>query len=112
MLDDEYLARVRGDIKQIDSLVPPVLPADPKLHAIVRRNHQKRIIEQHSLRKVIELWAGTYPDVSHEVNYKRFYFLFGMDLLQAITLGAGEAMLLREKISKQMAERGIVVTLN
>lgn len=112
LLSDEYLASVRGDIRLVDSPAPPVLPQDPSLHHHVRRNHQKRLNEQHTLRKVIELWAGTYPDVSNEVNYKRFYFLFGIDVLQALTLGAGDAATLREKVSKQMAERGILVTLN
>jgi DNA repair protein RadD len=112
LLSDEYLAQVRGNIQHVDAPAPPVLPADPKLHYLVRRNHQQRIVEQDSLRKVIELWAGSYPGVSNEVNYKRFYFLFGMDVLSACALGGGDAAKLREKISKQMAERGIVVTLN
>lgn len=112
LLSDEYLARVRGEIKLVDSDAPPVLPLDPKLHHVVRKRHQERKIEQHSLRKVIELWAGSYPDVSNEVNYKRFYLLFGVDVLQALALGAGDAGTLREKISNQMAERGIVVSFN
>ena len=112
LLDDAYLARIRGDINLVDSKTPPVLPHDPKLHHIVRKRHQERINEQHTLRKVMELWAGTYPDVSNEVNYKRFYLLFGIDAVQALALGSGEAAALREKISKQMAERGIVVTLS
>jgi superfamily II DNA or RNA helicase len=111
LLDDEYLRKIRGEIKLVDSPMPPSLPNDPKLHHIVRRRHQERFNEQHTLRKVMELWAGTYPDVSNEVNYKRFYLLFGIDVIQAFALGAGEAAALREKISKQMAERGIVVTL-
>jgi DNA repair protein RadD len=110
LLDDEYLARVRGEIKHIDG--PPILPADPSLHYVVRANHQKRINEQHALRKVMDLWAGTYPDVSNAVNYKRFYLLFGIDCTKAVTLGAGDAAALREKITQQMAERGIVVSFN
>lgn len=112
LLSDEYMAAVRGDIRLVDSPAPPVLPLDPKLHFLVRKKHQERINEQHTLRKVMELWAGSYPDVSNEVNYKRFYFLFGIDVLQALALGGGDASTLRAKISKQMAERGIVVTLN
>lgn len=110
LLSDEYLARVRGDIELVNADAPPVLPSDPKLHHVVRKRHQARKIEQHALRKVIELWAGSYPDVSNEVNYKRFYLLFGIDVLQALALGSGDAAILREKISKQMAERGIVLT--
>lgn len=110
LLDDAYLARVRGEIKHLDG--PPVLPQDPKLHNIVRRKHQERKIEQHQLRKVMELWAGSYPDVTNAVNYKRFYFLFGIDVVQALTLGATEAATLRDKITQQMSQRGIVVSFN
>jgi superfamily II DNA or RNA helicase len=110
LLSDEYLAQKRGDIAQIDGA--PVLPLDKKVHRFVRANHQKRQNEQHLLRKVLDLWAGTYPDVSNDVNYKRFYFLFGIDVLNALALGAGEAKTLREKIIAQMAERGIVVQLS
>lgn len=107
-LTDEYMRQCRGEIQHIDA--PPLLPADPSLHNIVRRRHQERINEQHALRKVMELWAGSYPDVSNDVNHKRFFFLFGVTTPAALGLGAGDAKTLREKIVTQMSERGIVVS--
>ena len=112
LLSDEYLAQVRGNIAHVDGPVVEPYGAPEHVKAAVRKKHQERKIEQHKLRKLIELWAGSYPDVSDEVNYKRFYFLFGVDVMAALALGAGEAAALRDKITRQMSERGIIVSFD
>jgi superfamily II DNA or RNA helicase len=110
LLSDEYLAQIRGDVKHVDG--PPVVPTNLPAHvqASIRAKHQERKIEQYNLRKVIELWAGSYPGVTDEVNYKRFYFLFGVDVIAACALGSGDAATLRAKIIDQMQLRGIIVS--
>ena len=84
-------------------------PGHPELSNVAHKNHAERQRQQHLLRKTIDVWAGTYPEVSNETNYKRFFFLFGIDVVQACTLGAGDADKLRLKIVAQMAARGIVI---
>jgi DNA repair protein RadD len=108
LLSDEVLRQMRGQIVHIagDAVVPY---GKPELGSIVRSNHQERQKQQHLLRTTMNMWAGTYPQYSNETNYKQFYFLFGIDVIGACTLGAGDAEKLRTKIVKQMAERGIVI---
>ncbi len=112
LLDDATLAAYRGEAQHIDR--PVVIPSgvSKQIEHVIRAKHQARVNSKHMLAKIMDLWAGTYPDASWQVNYKRFYLLFGIDAAQAQTLTAGEMDALRAKIITQMAERGIEVSLN
>lgn len=108
LMSPELLAKFHRDIEHIKG--PPSLPIGrPELNGVVRHNHAERQKQQALLQRTVDLWAGSYPEVSNETNYKRFYFLFGMDVVQACTLGAGDAEKLRNKVVSQMAQRGIVI---
>lgn len=107
-ISEDVLRKMRGEIVHIDADAQ-IPHGRPDLARIVRSNHAERQKQQSLLRQTVDIWAGTYPEVSNETNYKRFYFLFGMDVVQACTLGAGDAERLRGKIVTQMAERGIVI---
>lgn len=107
LLTEDEIAKMRGEMKHIDGA--PKLPyGKPELNSLVTRNHNERQKQQRLLRDTIDVWAGTYTEVSNETNYKRFYFLFGTDVMSACTLGAGDAEKLRVRIVVQMAKRGIV----
>lgn len=106
-LTPELLAKLRGEVKYIDG-PPPAPPWDkPELANAIARRHQKRQTASRTLRNVIAIWAGSYPDVTDEVNQKRFFFLFGVDVLSALTLSETDSIALCAKIKSQMAERGI-----
>lgn len=106
----EFLSMMRGEVHHIDG--PAFIPQGrPDLEHIVRKRHQERQIEQHYLRKVINLWAATYADVNDATNYKRFFLLFGMDVVSACALGVGDARALRSKIEAEIIGRGIVITV-
>lgn len=107
-MSEDVLSQFKGDIIHLngDAKLPP---GRPELAYTVRQAHAERQKQQHLLRKTMDVWAGTYPQYSNETNYKQFYFLFGVDVIQACALGAGDANKLRLKIVEQMANRGIVI---
>lgn len=106
-LTPELLAKLRGEVKYIDGPPPDAPWGKPELAGVVARRHFKRQAASRTLRSVMAIWAGSYPDVSDEVNQKRFFFLFGVDVLSALTLSETDSIALCAKIKSQMAERGI-----
>lgn len=107
-LTPEMLAILRGEVWHVwgDAKVPY---DKPELAGVVRWNHDNRKKASYALKRVMELWAGSYPEVSDEVNHKRFFFLFGIDVLAALVLSERDSINLRGKIERQMSDRGIVI---
>lgn len=100
-LDPAELARMRGEIARIagQCYAPAGLP--PHAHAGLVRRHHERQVAQHHLREAIAYWAGLYPGDTDTVNYKRFFYTFGIDVASALTLGAGDAEQLTKRIQQK-----------
>lgn len=96
--DPALLAKLRADIARVDgpALIPGGL-SDVAAYA-VRRNWEARQRGQHALREAMAQWAGFYPGVADDVNYRRFYHTFGIDVLSAMALGGSDAEKLQGKI--------------
>lgn len=109
-LDPATLAKMRGEIDRIN------LPSEHIRSAMERggspgivaggaaKQHRLRQEAQVPLREAIAWWAGHQrhmgrPD--HE-SYKRFYFMFGVDVGTAQTLGRPEATALAARINKKI----------
>lgn len=62
---------------------------------------------QKELREKISWWAGLQRHMGRDdsESYRLFYFLFGMDVLSAQTLGAKEALALADKINQTIGEQ-------
>lgn len=101
-LDDVTLARLRGAITVIDgpAKIPQNVPAHVQAAAI--RAHHERQAQQANLRAAMAQWAGWHHLDSLATNYKRFYYRFGVDVLSAMALGAGDAAALTERINSDM----------
>lgn len=97
-LDPAELARMRGEIARIAGPVymPQGLP--PHAAASLVRKHHERQVAQYHLREAIAYWAGSHPGDTDAINYKRFYFAFGVDVASALTLGAADAEQLTKRI--------------
>jgi len=109
LIDPLLLAKYRGEIARIDA--EPVVPYGvPRLPFIA--NHRNRQRAQYHLRDAMAWWAGSYPDAGNQVNYKRFYLTFGIDVLAAKTLNESDGTALREKIIADLNARGIITTIN
>jgi superfamily II DNA or RNA helicase len=115
-LDDVTLARMRGEIARVDAA--PVIPygmTDPAAIGGVKKNHWLRQQAQVELRKSLAWWSGLEnakgrTDIQEQ--YRRFYFMFGVDVATAQTLRTKDAEELRQRIVAQTARDGIDATLN
>lgn len=107
-LTPQMLSQLRGEVLHVwgDASIPY---DRPELAGVVTKRHNERKRASYQLQRTIDLWAGSYPEVSDEVNHKRFFFLFGIDVLSALAVSERESITLRGKIEKQMLERGIVI---
>lgn len=105
-LDNEALARLRGEIDRIDNA--PRVPT--QLNAIIQKSiinkHVDRQHKQHELRNNIALWAGQLKaqSCSDSEIYRRFYYTFGTDVLTAQTLNSKDAESLTLKIKEHFHE--------
>lgn len=107
-LDAETLARMRGDINQIDMSVEDhrsqcIDKYMPRIGiAASIKRHEKNQEMQTGLRSMISLWAGKKREENYkdEEIYKLFYLTFGLDIMSAQALKYKEAFQLNEEIAK------------
>ena len=109
-LSPEKLREMRGEVARIDGA--PVMPrgANEMVMQAVKNNHVERQHAQNALRESIALWGGQQRDLGRDVSemQRRFYFMFGLDVLSAQALGKKDAEALKEKIDAKLAVDGIV----
>jgi DNA repair protein RadD len=99
-LDDEALAKLRGEIDRIDGSPKVPRHLDAVAQRAVSNRHAERQNVQTDLRECIAQWAGFLKadKMDDPEIYKRFYFAFGVDIMTAQTLNVQEALKLSEKI--------------
>lgn len=97
-IDGAELARMRGEVIDLYSRGYAPQGVDPIVTASIMRKHAERQREQTNLRNSIAAWAGKFHGASDAVNYRRFFHTFGIDVVTACTLGAGDALKLRNRI--------------
>jgi superfamily II DNA or RNA helicase len=111
-LDASTLAAMRGEVQHIDrnpeDYRQELIDKDiPKLWQLA---NVKRFIEcqtaQKALRESIAWWAGYQRSYkrSDSESYRRFYFMFGMDVMTAQTLKTKDAIKLADKINQHLGE--------
>lgn len=115
---------VDGDITQIDPAIlemylkeqnridgaPVVPPGVPRMAVVA--NHMNRQAAQFRLREAITRWT-TLRKEDARVSMRRFWFTFGIDVVQAKTLNERDADTLRDKILADMAKfYGTMTTVN
>jgi hypothetical protein len=102
LLDGETLAKLRGEIKRIDStpLFPQEIAGNVPARLRLIRLHEERQEAQNELREAIAQWAGHRKAEGSEDSeiYKLFYLMFDVDVMTAQTLGKKEAIELKDKI--------------
>lgn len=103
-LDAATLAAMRGEVAKVDG---PFIASrgEPVLGQMRRAKlHVKRQEAQAALRASIEWWAGYQraDDREDHESYKRFYWMFGIDVLGAQALGTKDALVLAERINGKL----------
>jgi len=108
-LDPATLSILRGEVAKIDGIVRVPQHLDPIAKRAVANRHLERQQAQAGLRHAISVWAGYYRDQGAEDSeiYKRFYFMFGTDILSAQALGAREAEELTSKLENKLAAANV-----
>lgn len=110
-LAPEVLARMRGEVIDVDNFAP-VYPvgASIAITQSIRNAFFERQMAQRRLREKIALFAGGLKHFGHDDSeiMKIFYFRFGTDILSAQALGRREAQALEEKIDARLTIDGIV----
>lgn len=109
-LDAATLAKLRGEIGEIDGA--PAFPrgATPEIVGAIRKRHWLRQQGQERLRHAMAVWAGWRNPESGDFHksYREFYFKFGLDVATAQTLGSREAEALAERIESELTKHNIV----
>ncbi len=106
-LSPEVLSKMRGDVNRVDEpaekLQKRLDKSDMPAHIVptVIRNHNARQTSQLQLRELIAWWAGHQPGLLPE-KQKRFFYEFGLNTLEAQSLGVRKADDLRARINKSI----------
>lgn len=108
-LDASVLSALRGERARIDGPVriPPNLP--PGAYGNLIRNHEERQVAQQTLRSAMELWGGwnTALGRSDREGHRRFFHLFGVDVMTAQTLGPDKAADLEARVRAHLTQHQI-----
>jgi superfamily II DNA or RNA helicase len=105
-IDALTLAKMRGEIEKVDMSLSEYraymeAKRAPYIHAHIKRHKEQQSV-QAALRASMEWWAG-YQRArgrSDDESYRRFYFMFGIDVLSAKALSTKETVNLATKINE------------
>lgn len=100
MFDPAKLAEIRARVAQINGPIRIPQGLDPIATAGAIKQQRATAQHQQQLLDAIAYWAGM-PEQraqTDQVNYRKFYFLFGVDVATAQTLAPAAADALRGKI--------------
>jgi DNA repair protein RadD len=109
-LDPAVLDKMRKEIERINN--PPLIPANASyiIAGSIKKNHQIRQDSQYTLRSAIALWAGYWK--SHNAadveSYRRFFHMFGFDIMSAQALGSSDAKELETNIRAEIERLNII----
>jgi DNA repair protein RadD len=109
-LDPTVLRALRGEIAKIDGKAFPPSKLPGHVQYAITNSHINRQEAQKTLRAQIALWAGYQQYLGRDTSetYRRFYFMFGIDIMTAQTLGATEARDLETIITNKLLVDGVV----
>jgi len=101
--DPDILAELRARAAKLMEL-PPSGWNNEAAQRGINKAWYARQKAQYELRQAIEAWAARWSGWPHNVNYKRFYETFGIDVPTACTLGAKEADTLKARIDAKLTQ--------
>jgi DNA repair protein RadD len=108
-LDPEICKALRGEMARIDS---PAYTKHLVGHAAqaLKIRHSERQQAQYKLRDTITLWAGRQRDLGRPDSeiYRRFYFMFGCDILTAQTYSTADATSLAARVQQSLDKEGVI----
>ncbi len=110
LFDPDILRKMLGDVARVDgpALVPSHL--DGIVVRSIHNKHFNRQVAQAELRRVMSIFGGYQLSLGRSESecMRRFFHMFGIDVLTAQTLGVPDAEALTEKIKNRLSIDGIV----
>lgn len=109
-VDPNVLALLRGEIDRIDG--PPPNAGPGIIGRSIAKNHRNRQAAQRTLRESMALWGGwqIHQGYSEREAQKRFYIVYGVDVVSACILNTAEASALQGRIDTDLANSNIIST--
>lgn len=108
LLDPEVLALLRGEAQKVDEA--PKIPAfaGPVVTNSILKNHRDKQAIQHSLRDAMQLWGGWQEQkLDTRTAQRKFFHVFGIDVLTAQGLGQKDAWALEQKIRNELHQHKV-----
>lgn len=102
----ELLKALGQEIARVDGAFHAPNGMTPAAYKHTQNAWDNRQNAQRALRDCIALWAGIQREIydrSDSESYRRFYFMFGIDVMTAQTLNAADAEKLNNLIREQLA---------
>jgi len=104
LYDAEMLAQLRGEVARIASSEPQIAPHLTGIAARGAANSwERRRLAQVELAAAIDTWAGRRQAATgDEIStlYRRFYDMYGMDTLAALTQSGPAMVAMKERIDR------------
>jgi len=99
-LPREILDALHGEIQRIDGACYPPANVTPMVAQAIKNRHHERQLAQRDLREAMARYGGWRESQGDSLSkaQRRFFFQFGIDVATAQTLGATEAIALRNRI--------------
>jgi DNA repair protein RadD len=108
LLDPAVLVGLQTEIDKVDG--PPPQVFDGAVGGAILKRHYNRQRHQASLRHLMAVWAGwrLYLGEDLRTARKRFYLVYGVDVMTACALGAPDADALAVRIQSDLTANNIV----
>ena len=109
-LSPEVLAQLRQAVCDVDGPAPT--SGTDIVGLSIRKNHRQRQAAQHALRGVLELWGVWQHHVgglSLRDMQRKFWAIYGIDVLTAMTLGVKDAAELESRIRAELQQHNVRV---
>jgi superfamily II DNA or RNA helicase len=97
-LTPEALAALRAAVQAVDA--PPIASPQNAVQGAIRNAQIERQRSQAELRYIMSIWGGWRGSLGEDIStaQRRFFHVFGVDVMSAQALGAPKAQELRERI--------------
>lgn len=104
LVSEQLIAELRNAVARIDGPVRIPQGLTPVASRAVANNHLSRQQAQSALRQAIASWGGwrKHEGLLDREAQRLFYHRFGVDVLTAQTLGAKEALELKDRVERSM----------
>jgi len=110
-MSPELLAQLRGDIAKVEDRPTYPFGAAQVVKKSIDIKHFERLEALKSLKNTMAIWGGwrTAAGDTVEMQQRRFYLTYGIDVMSAQALTRADASALEERVKKTLTEASVAV---